>query len=64
MINAALKNTATMAMGCNLNAVGCYCIVYELEPNLVGNSISEKVTNLVVLWGQFVQALLDNMIPI
>ncbi len=53
-----------MAMGCNLNAVGCYCIVYELEPNLVGNSISEKVTNLVVLWGQFVQALLDNMIPI
>jgi hypothetical protein len=31
MVDTALKNAATMAMGGNLNAIGGYCIVYELQ---------------------------------
>ncbi|SRR6266702_887565 len=64
MIDTALKNTAAVTMGRNLNAVGSYCIVYELEPTLVHDPTSERVTNLIILWRQFVQALLNDMIPI
>ena len=34
MIDTALKNTATVTMGRNLNAVGGHCIVYELQSKL------------------------------
>jgi hypothetical protein len=34
MIDTALKNTATMAVGRNFNAVGGDCIVYELQNQL------------------------------
>ena len=34
MIDTALENTATVAMGRNLNTVGGYGIVYELQSQL------------------------------
>ena len=65
MIDTALKNTAAVAMGGDLNAIGSYCIVNELQASFSAQPNFKRVSsNLVIFWCQFVQALLNDMIPI
>lgn len=64
MIDAALKDTATVAMGTNSNAVSANRAEYELgHVSVLTNKVS-TLTYLSILCIELVKALLDDMIAI
>lgn len=64
MIDAALKDTATVAMGTNRNAVSANRAEYELgHVSVLTNKVS-TLTYLSILCIELVKALLDDMIAI
>jgi hypothetical protein len=67
VINAALQDTASVAVGGDLYTVGCDGIVYELmKAKLAGilHRAGGSGAYLVVLWCKLVQAFLNDVVTV